>query len=174
MRRHAAKTETAGKYSGAGGRNAIRSASCDYCAHNALLEILPLLTPEHYGRLEAATVPELNNLLRMASPLSAPPGTLVHSEPLCEAVLNALAVVGDGRSVKPAQKLAAKCRNAKIQAKALEILPVLLARQAKEQAHSVLLRGSSAPPAPEKELLRAAGAAPETAPETLLRAAERH
>ena len=141
----------------------------DVIAHNALLEILPLLTPEHYGRLEATSVPELTQLLRTAS---LPPGTLIYSEPLCETVLDALAKIGDGRAVRPVQRLADKCRDRKIREKAIEILPILLERRGREQAHSMLLRGASAPAASEKELLRAANSAPETAPELLLRASQ--
>ena len=137
-------------------------------AQEALIEILPLLTPEHYGRLETATVPELCLLLRNASVISG----LLYPAPLCEAVLNALAKIGDGRAVKPVQKFAEKCPVPSLRTKAAEVLPILLERKAREEAPGILLRGASAPAAPGKELLRAASSAPETAPELLLRASQ--
>ena len=150
------------------------SAEHVYVAQSALLEILPLLMPEHYGRLEMGTAPELCRLLRTPALL---PGLglsgLSYPTPLCKVTLEALAKIGDGRAVRPTQKFAEKCPVPHLQAKALEILPILLARQAQEQARSILLRGSSAPAAPENELLRAANSAPETAPETLLRASQK-
>ena len=137
-------------------------------AQDALREILPLLTPEHYGRLEVGTVPALCQLLRDAPLLY----NLLYPAPLCESVLDALAKIGDGSAVKPVQMFAKKCPVPILQAKATEILPILLERKTREEAHSILLRSASTPAAPEKELLRAASSTPETAPELLLRASQ--
>ena len=138
-------------------------------AQEALLEILPLLTPEHYGRLEAGTVSELCGLLRIDSFPRIP----VFPIPLCGAAIDALAKIGDGSAVKPMKRFIEKCQFFPMLEKAADILPILLARQAQEEAHSTLLRGASAPAVPEKELLRAASSTPEAAPGLLLRASRK-
>ncbi len=143
--------------------------SCAGIGQKALLEILPLLTLEHCGQLETGTIPKLCGLIR-TYPL--PPFETLKPLSVAEAALHALEKVGDGQAVKPVKWFVEHCKNEKLRDKAAAILPVLQARQALEEAHGILLRGASAPAAPET-LLRAANATPETAPETLLRASEK-
>ena len=125
----------------------------------ALIQLLPTLTEDHYGRLPNDTTPELCALLFDGHT----------SEHLILLTVEALGRVGDGRAVEPMQKFAQLRRNSDLREIAESILPILIARREQENASSTLLRHSSAPPVAASQLLRAASASPATPPETLLR-----
>jgi len=128
---------------------------------NAIGELLPCLTSEHYGRFRSDTVPNLCHLLERCSgdyQLKA---------------LQALGAIGDSRAIPAVRRLAgvfAKDRSlyTSISKTALEILPILEAREAQENHSRNLLRASQEP-LMEKELLRPSYAVNETEPEMLLR-----
>lgn len=126
-------------------------------ASAVLAGVLLKLTPEHYGQLGSALVPNLCRLLYH------PEDTIVLSS------LTALEMVGDGRAVALVERVAEKGRNEAIRAEARRVLPVLLERQRQENDPHILLRATQSPTAPPDVLLRPAVSQPETAPEQLLR-----
>ena len=141
---------------------ASRSVSLGYdFVRNALMRLLPTLTEEHYGRIGADATPELCALLRECLP----------DRPYQEKILAALGKVGDGRAVAPLEKFAARHASRPIGQQAEAILPILRARREQENAASMLLRGTSAPPVEAGELLRAVSQSAPTPPQTLLRPA---
>ncbi len=131
---------------------------------NAIGELLPRLTSEDYGRFRSDTVPNLCHLLERCSgdyQLKA---------------LQALGAIGDSRAIPAVRRLAGvfaqdKSLYTSISKTAIEILPILEAREAQESHSRNLLRASQEPFA-EKELLRPSYAVAETQPETLLRPSE--
>lgn len=128
---------------------------------NAIGELLPRLASEHYGRFRSDTVPNLCHLLERCSgdyQLKA---------------LQALGAIGDSRAIPAVRRLAGvfaedKSLYASISKTAIEILPILEAREAQESHSRNLLRASQEPFA-EKELLRPSYAVNETESEKLLR-----
>ena len=91
------------------------------------------------------------------------------------AVLDALAQIGTGDDAAHVQTLindGSTDYNRAVRAKAREVLPLLEARREKEQAGRTLLRGATAPPTAQDQLLRAASDAhntQDTRPDELLR-----
>jgi hypothetical protein len=130
-------------------------------AMRALEAVLPTLTPDHYGRLGAQTVPNLGRVL------------MDGLEPFRLRVLEALEKVGDGRAIAPVKRIATyplAGDSERLQAEAARILAVLEARQRQETERGTLLRGSHAAPAAAPDmLLRPAAEPSETPPEELLR-----
>lgn len=146
--------------------SAIRSAKGEL--HTELLtaigELLPLLTPEHYGQLRSDVTPNLCHLLERCSgdyQLRA---------------LRAIGAIGDSRAIPVVRRLAGRYsadRNlySTLSKTALEILPILEAREEQESHARNLLRAAHEPLA-EQELLRPSQAVAETQTETLLRPAD--
>ena len=134
---------------------------CAQIAASGLKRLLPTLNEAYYGHLWSDATPELCALL-----------TYCFSEkPFAEAVLTALGKVGDGRAVEPAQKFAQYVQTPELRQQAQSILPILIARREQENASSILLRHSSAPPVAASELLRAASVSAVTPSALLLRPA---
>lgn len=126
-------------------------------AEAALPAILTTLTHEHYGRLARETVPNLC----LAFPRA--------NDSLILAILAALEKIGDGRAVKPVEKLAQSGRSETVRTAAENLLPLLRERQGQENAQTVLLRAAAAPETPANLLLRPAQSVHEGDPATLLR-----
>jgi hypothetical protein len=136
-------------------------------AEPALMAVLPTLTPEHYGQLPANTVFSLHVLLGHVGNLYPRDK---RREILMALLLEALAKVGDGRSVELVQYLANEISEfPRVRAAAAAALPILLQRREQEKARDMLLRASSAPQSQPAELLRPVSAQPETQIEQLLR-----
>jgi HEAT repeat protein len=128
-------------------------------ASETLPAVLRTLTPDYYGWLGAQAVPDLCRALNRWN-LRLP-------------ILEALEKVGDGRAVKPAERLLAEDPALEIQETLQRALPILQERKKREQESSMLLRGASSPQAAPDQLLRPAEAnATTTAPEQLLRPSE--
>jgi hypothetical protein len=119
--------------------------------------LLAELTPSHYGLLSAVAT---GNLCK----------AIGHSnEALVLAALNALEKVGGGSTVDAVTAVANGHPSHEVRDRAQSILPVLLARQRKENEGRVLLRASDAADSPEQTLLRAAQGNTESDPAVLLR-----
>ena len=127
-------------------------------ATSALRQVLPQLTPDHYGRLGASVTPNL------CQALSHWDNVFVLE------IVEALGKVGDGRALTVLERLERSEKRADVRIRIAEIMPMLLERSRREQESGVLLRGSLSPAGPE-ELLRASITdGPDDAHETLLRA----
>src|SRR5262249_32296509 len=132
---------------------AVLRAPTRTAALPALRSALSTVTPEHYGRLGSACVPNLCRALEYAD-------QSLHVE-----ILEALEKIGDGRAVPTVRRLAQKGSPT-----AARILPALLARQLQENESKMLLRSASLSSATPKELLRPASETSTTEPQQLLRA----
>jgi hypothetical protein len=119
-------------------------------AESALNAILPTLTPEHYGRLDAEAIPNLCRIIDKEAQVFRDTA----GEELVYRTLEALGKVGDGSAVPYVQRLAQTGRTTRIQELATRILPTLEERQRQEQAREMLLRGASMPVAAGETLLR--------------------
>lgn len=115
-------------------------------AISALRRLLPLLSPEHYGRIGPLAVPNLCRLL------SHPRERFVLE------ILAALGKVGDGRAVPAVEWIAEQGETVWLQEAAQRILPLLRQRLQQESAPRTLLRATCLPdPAPESLLRPATG-----------------
>ena len=140
-------------------------------AEESLRQCLPQITPDHYGRLDADTVPALCKLLDVKKErLFA--GHL-HTEQLVLDVLDALGKIGDGGAVRHVESVAEDGWTSPVRDAAHQILPLLRLRQQQENEPRLLLRGSTPPPASPDQLLRPTLPAPHAAPEQLLRSGSR-
>lgn len=140
-----------------GMRSSVGSKRVRAAALTALPAVLATLTPEHYGRLASATVPNLCEAL--VSP----------DEPLVLAVLDALQLIGDGRAIKPVERLIVNSRSERVRETARHLLPLLAERHSQENNSRLLLRATTAPDTPAGMLLRPAQAYSESDPAMLLR-----
>ena len=143
------------------GNARIRRAS----AH-ALMLVLPTLTPEYYGQLEADAVP---NMIRALEQQEAEEDPFPEERMLDLALMEALGKVGDGRAVRIVQILAEEGMTSEIREAATHLLPTLLERQRQEQNQKMLLRGASMPSTLPTHLLRPASNRVSEPPEVLLR-----
>ncbi len=140
-------------------------------AEESLRQCLPQITPDHYGRLDADTVPALCKLLDVKKErLFA--GHL-HTEQLVLDVLDALGKIGDGSAVRHVESVAEDGWTSSARDAARQILPLLRQRQQQENELRLLLRGSTPPPTSPDQLLRPTLPTPHTAPELLLRSGSR-
>lgn len=126
-------------------------------AATALMQVTAGLRPEHYGALPQPSVPALCTALTAAAPETVP------------VLLQALAVIGDGRAIKPVENLAATDIRLDVRATATQLLPILHQRDQESKAASLLLRASASPEA-SQTLLRAVREQSTTDPTQLLRA----
>lgn len=129
-------------------------------ALRALQRVLPTLTPEHYGTLDAQAVPHLCGLLTFAD------------ESVAVEVVEALGRAGDGRAVRQVSEVARVGRSARLREAAARALPILEERLRQENAPKILLRPAGAPASPADQLLRPARHTSETEPQQLLRASQ--
>jgi hypothetical protein len=135
-----------------------KSASVRKAAQAALLQALPTLTPEHYGRAGSETVSHLCKVLRKAEP------------PLALAILEALVEIGDGSAVATIEWLVQRGNTEKVREAARGLLPILWQRREEENAPKMLLRASTSTECPSGVLLRPAKGHTTTEVEQLLRA----
>ncbi|HLK55695.1 MAG TPA: HEAT repeat domain-containing protein [Chthonomonadaceae bacterium] len=159
---------------GALARGAVdRNASVRQASAQALSIVAPLLTSEHYGKLEAEAVPNLCNALVYYEKGSREmdkdifPNFAKRREEL--ELLEALEKVGDGRAIPTVQWIVQGGTDQDLRATARRILPLLLERERKEKEHQILLRGSEAPAASPEQMLRPATINMTEPPEVLLR-----
>ncbi|HLK55697.1 MAG TPA: hypothetical protein VKU00_03995 [Chthonomonadaceae bacterium] len=143
------------------GHASVRRASAE-----ALSVVLHLLTPEHYGKLEADAVPNLCRALNRQAYFPLEMTTLTP-----EFLFEALEKVGDGRAVKTVLNLAEQGLTRPTREAATRLLSILLERQRKENEAQMLLRGSEIPSVAPEQLLRPASNAVSDASEVLLRPA---
>lgn len=158
------------------------SESVSHAAVAAIGNVLPLLTPEDYGRLRPETVPNLCQIL------SGYRLTEIRGEAGMILLLEALEKVGDGRAVEAVEALAAPTRfdtvrlqwsgpwnrpNDRVRSTALRVLPILKERRRQEQDRSMLLRSSQTALVPEA-LLRPADDVSNPPSEQLLRPNQPH
>jgi hypothetical protein len=125
----------------------------------ALPLVLPGLTPQDYGCLRARTIPNLCDTLNE------------QNVELDEAILEALAKVGDGRAIRRVEYMTRFGRTDDVRLLAERALPILRARQRREQDASRLLRPAAAPP-DTGLLLRPAQGVGEADTDRLLRPAD--
>jgi hypothetical protein len=132
-------------------------------AVSALAEVTARLRPEDYAALPGQTVPLLCRALEQADPEAK----LV--------VLQALAVIGDGRAIRAVERIANMTQIPEVREAATNLLPILHQRAEESQAAGLLLRPSNATEDGEKVLLRAAagGGAGTDEREMLMRGSER-
>lgn len=138
--------------------NATKHAVVRDAATSALAKITANLRPEHFGAVPNDTVPSLCNALDWANTAES------------QVILNALAVIGDGRAIKTIERLSQNPPTPEIGTAALELLPILRQREIESKAPAQLLRAGSRPQDKESELLRAVAAGGEHDPNVLLRA----
>src|SRR5262249_39524601 len=138
-----------------------------FYARESLFRLLPTLSIEHYGHLQAQTVPNLGDLLTSDRYFHTSDCKLSDVQML--QVLEALGKVGDGRVIR-AVELSKREKNPQIQQAADSILPILQERQRLAEAPRNLLRASHQPIAISDVLLRPALETGDTQPEQLLRA----
>jgi HEAT repeat protein len=137
-------------------------------AETALHALLPTLTPDDYGRLDANACPSLCRLLNVRrQQLFA---DHVRTEDLVVELLAALGKVGDGRAIPVVEAVAVDGWTERARQAARAALPALQARRQNEQNHRLLLRGAVAPVTPETLLLRSVSRDAASEPDTLLRA----
>jgi hypothetical protein len=124
------------------------------------------LVPEDHGTHAGETVPALCRALSRAA-------ANAYDDRAAPAILQALAIIGDGRAIGAVERAARKARRGEIREAAASLLPILQQRAAESQAPSQLLRASSATVGGEKVLLRAASGSTEAdGPAVLLRASK--
>jgi hypothetical protein len=138
---------------------AVRDASPEIrqAAEEALARVLPALTEDYYGRLQARTVPNLCLLLDRGGSLTL-------------ALLEALSKVGDGRAVHPVERVAAHGGTASLREAAANILPILQERYYRETSAAILLRPVQAQESESASLLRPTVDTGSVRPEQMLRA----
>jgi HEAT repeat protein len=135
-------------------------------ARMALEQVLPLLTPEHYGQLPANTTLHLCSLLDDGD--NKRTGWKQRPQ-LALMVLEALGNAGDGRAVPMVTQLIQRGVPDHIRTTALQVLPILEERRRQEEAAQILLRASNAEGMGADVLLRPTAAQSTTPPEQLLR-----
>jgi len=128
-------------------------------ATSALKKVTLKLRPDDYGTLPLPAIPALCNALTTTSPKAVP------------IILQALAVIGDGRAVEKVAYLASTDIRSEVRAAAAELLPILQERDRNSRVSSMLLRASQAPEESGQTLLRPSWEQPTTDPSQLLRAA---
>ena len=128
-------------------------------ATSALAKVTANLRPDHYGTLPGDTIPSLCKALDWANS----DAKLV--------ILNALAVIGDGRAIASVERLERKPPTPDVGTAASDLLPILRHRDMESKAPTQLLRSSIQANEGEQELLRAAASASADDPDMLLRAA---
>lgn len=138
--------------------NATKHAAVRDAATAALARITANLRPEHYGAVPNDTVPSLCKALDWANPDAS------------QIILNALAVIGDGRAIQMVERIVQNPATPEIGTAAFELLPILRQREMESKAPTQLLRAGSRPYDKESELLRAAVCTKADEPELLLRA----
>jgi hypothetical protein len=122
------------------------SDSIGYVSMRELRRILPLLTPEQYGQHDRETVPALCKLL-----------IAHHVHPaIVPSIVEALGKIGDGRAVKPVEKIAKSAAGTPLGEAAERVLPILRERQQRENDPLRLVRAASAPSDFTNHLLRPA------------------
>ena len=136
-------------------------------AEESLRQCLPQITPDHYARLDADTVPALCRLLNVKKERLF--ANHAHTEQLVLDALAALGKIGDGSAVRPVESVAEDGWTQPVRAAARQILPVLQERQRQENNPRLLLRGSAPPPTPGDQLLRPTSTTLIALPEQLLR-----
>lgn len=120
-------------------------------ARSALMRILPRLRASHFGALDIETTPALCGALLLSEP--APE----HEDREFQlAVLRALELVGDGRSISTVELVLDRTSDAAVRRLADAVLPVLVERHRQVKDSGTLLRGASEPNPDAGHLLRAA------------------
>jgi len=126
-------------------------------AADSLHDVLPLLTPEHYGLFGAESMQNLGRILHH------PEAQLV-----CKS-LSALAIIGTSHAIPAVRRAAQSGRTMRLREAANEVLAVLEERQRHESRHDTLLRPTLSPEDPSSILMRPASSAPQPTSEILLR-----
>lgn len=140
----------------------IRSA-----AEEGLRQCLPQITPDHYARLDADTVPALCRLLDVKKERLF--ANHAHTEQLVLDVLAALGKIGDGSAARHVESVAEDGWTQAVRDAAREILPLLRERRQQENNPRLLLRGSAPPQTTGDQLLRPTSTPLIALPEQLLR-----
>lgn len=140
-------------------------------AEESLRQCLPEITPDHYARLDADTVPALCRLLNVKKERLF--ANHAHTEQLVLDALAALGKIGDGSAVRSVESVAENGWTQSVRDAARQILPVLQERQKQENNPRLLLRGSAPPQTPGDQLLRPISTTLIALPEQLLRPGSR-
>lgn len=133
----------------------------------ALQEVLPTLTAQHYGCLGAEASPALCEAM-----VHFEGGVTNHTgqeEDLVVQLLEGLEKVGDGRAVREVERIAHRGHTERVRSVAQKTLPILLARREREQHRDLLLRASSEEGVGATELLRSVTQSAASEPLELLR-----
>lgn len=114
-------------------------------ARTALKTVMRTVSGEWYGHLPPGTEAALIYLAEFQNPEIAM--VQIQDPDLTIAALDALELTGGGVAVKAVERLAIRLPNCRVQRRATEVLPILLARREQERAASTLLRPSAIDPA---------------------------
>jgi HEAT repeat protein len=133
-----------------------RHAEVRFAAHDALMQLLPRaaeLSPEQARALGPNAVLEIASLLTLGD------------EPLVRWALAVLHVIGDGQALPAVHRLAWNSDWPYLNREADRLAEVLIARAAREQLRTSLLRGSRGPQgSASAQLLRPVGSQPTSIP----------
>ena len=144
------------------------NANVRRASENALLMCLPMLTPEHYGKMRSDTTSLLCNLLdKKKERLFANHHS---TERLVLAILDALGKVGSGEAAAHVAPVAQDGWTDAVRERAAAVLPILEDRRRQASDPHLLLRASHLPPDNGVQLVRPAMDTRADAPEQLLRA----